>query len=318
VRRLAQSLRDQLTAAIGPDRQVAIVAHSLGGLIARSFMQEFGGQARVGLLISLATPHHGTRVADNADGDGTDTFLSALYWDRFDGDTTEETTDWIRCLNGLQGTGCVADDASRAGTFGKLVAIGVERDADVDDDGVVPIQSALFDEARPTIRARYRGVCGTLVNSHQLVHEPGCSVEQEPASGRGLEEVLQVIRRELTTNTQLPTLHLQVNDTRFRPGQAISVTATLTPGLSPMTVDAYVLVRVPDGTVLSLSGNGFSASLVPIATALTPVSFTGDILRFSFAGSEPPGGYTWFAALTEAGTLNVIGDIDQDPFTFSP
>ena len=51
-------------------RQAAIVAHSMGGLVARSFMEEnqltggvFGGE-RVLKLITLGTPHHGTPAAN--------------------------------------------------------------------------------------------------------------------------------------------------------------------------------------------------------------------------------------------------------------
>lgn len=41
---------------------VDIVAHSLGGLIARHHVQRQGGDARVGTLVTLGTPHTGTRA----------------------------------------------------------------------------------------------------------------------------------------------------------------------------------------------------------------------------------------------------------------
>ncbi|MFF2811750.1 esterase/lipase family protein [Streptomyces sp. NPDC058000] len=44
-------------------RRVDIVGHSLGGLIARYYVQRRGGDARVRTLITLGTPHAGTRVA---------------------------------------------------------------------------------------------------------------------------------------------------------------------------------------------------------------------------------------------------------------
>ncbi|MFJ6746792.1 MULTISPECIES: esterase/lipase family protein [unclassified Streptomyces] len=44
-------------------RRVDIVGHSLGGLIARYYVQRLGGDARVGTVITLGTPHSGTRVA---------------------------------------------------------------------------------------------------------------------------------------------------------------------------------------------------------------------------------------------------------------
>lgn len=43
--------------------QVDIVGHSLGGLIARYYVQRLGGDVRVHSLVTLGTPHSGTRVA---------------------------------------------------------------------------------------------------------------------------------------------------------------------------------------------------------------------------------------------------------------
>jgi pimeloyl-ACP methyl ester carboxylesterase len=44
-------------------RRVDIVGHSLGGLIARYFVQRLGGDHLVRTLVTLGTPHAGTRVA---------------------------------------------------------------------------------------------------------------------------------------------------------------------------------------------------------------------------------------------------------------
>ncbi|MFI5677905.1 lipase family alpha/beta hydrolase [Streptomyces cellulosae] len=44
-------------------RQVDVVGHSLGGLIARYYVQRLGGDLRVRTLVTLGTPHSGTRVA---------------------------------------------------------------------------------------------------------------------------------------------------------------------------------------------------------------------------------------------------------------
>ncbi len=44
-------------------RRVDVVGHSLGGLIARYYVQRLGGDARVRMLVTLGTPHSGTRVA---------------------------------------------------------------------------------------------------------------------------------------------------------------------------------------------------------------------------------------------------------------
>ncbi|MFE0377357.1 esterase/lipase family protein [Streptomyces inhibens] len=44
-------------------RRVDIVGHSLGGLIARYYVQRLGGDTRVRTVITLGTPHSGTRIA---------------------------------------------------------------------------------------------------------------------------------------------------------------------------------------------------------------------------------------------------------------
>ncbi|MGI5195399.1 alpha/beta fold hydrolase [Streptomyces sp. CA-288835] len=44
-------------------QEVDIVGHSLGGLIARYYVQRLGGDARVRTLVTLGTPHSGTSVA---------------------------------------------------------------------------------------------------------------------------------------------------------------------------------------------------------------------------------------------------------------
>ncbi|MCX3058354.1 lipase family alpha/beta hydrolase [Streptomyces beihaiensis] len=48
-------------------QRIDIVGHSLGGLIARYYVQRLGGDARVRTLVTLGTPHAGTRVAPLAD-----------------------------------------------------------------------------------------------------------------------------------------------------------------------------------------------------------------------------------------------------------
>ena len=44
-------------------RRIDVVGHSLGGLIARYYVQRLGGDARVRTLVTLGTPHSGTRLA---------------------------------------------------------------------------------------------------------------------------------------------------------------------------------------------------------------------------------------------------------------
>jgi triacylglycerol lipase len=71
-----------LTAETGGNR-VVLIAHSMGGLAARSYLKRHGG-SRVAQLITLASPHHGTRVARVAVG--------------LDGRQMEPTSQWLAQL----------------------------------------------------------------------------------------------------------------------------------------------------------------------------------------------------------------------------
>ncbi|MDD7938620.1 alpha/beta fold hydrolase [Actinomycetospora lutea] len=53
---------ERLCAGTGSDR-VHVVGHSLGGLIARYYVQRLGGDTRVDTLVTLGTPHEGSLIA---------------------------------------------------------------------------------------------------------------------------------------------------------------------------------------------------------------------------------------------------------------
>jgi len=48
---------------LGPEVKLDLVAHSMGGLVARLAMEHEETEARVGLLITMGTPHGGTHLA---------------------------------------------------------------------------------------------------------------------------------------------------------------------------------------------------------------------------------------------------------------
>ena len=52
---------DALRAATGAER-VTLIAHSMGGLVARAYLRRFGA-ARIAQLITIVTPHHGSMLA---------------------------------------------------------------------------------------------------------------------------------------------------------------------------------------------------------------------------------------------------------------
>ena len=54
---------DEVCAATG-EREVDVVCHSLGGIVARYAVQRLGKDGAVRLLVTLATPHRGTYVAN--------------------------------------------------------------------------------------------------------------------------------------------------------------------------------------------------------------------------------------------------------------
>lgn len=58
--RTAERLAAFVDAHVPPGVRLSLVGHSLGGLLARWYVQEMGGHARVDRLVTLATPHAGT------------------------------------------------------------------------------------------------------------------------------------------------------------------------------------------------------------------------------------------------------------------
>ncbi|OHD72827.1 MAG: hypothetical protein A2177_09040 [Spirochaetes bacterium RBG_13_68_11] len=61
---LAKELRKFVNGKLGWWRRFDIVAFSMGGLVARSYVQRLGGLARVDHFVTISTPHHGTNTAE--------------------------------------------------------------------------------------------------------------------------------------------------------------------------------------------------------------------------------------------------------------
>ena len=66
---LARQLADEIERVCRQTqaRQLVLVGHSMGGLIARAYLRDFGA-ARVARVITLASPHHGSELARHAIG----------------------------------------------------------------------------------------------------------------------------------------------------------------------------------------------------------------------------------------------------------
>jgi triacylglycerol esterase/lipase EstA (alpha/beta hydrolase family) len=62
VRRSGRHLRDFVERVCAREdvKKVDIVAHSLGGVVARYYIEQLGGDARVGRLVTIGSPHRGT------------------------------------------------------------------------------------------------------------------------------------------------------------------------------------------------------------------------------------------------------------------
>ena len=60
---LAQQLYAFIAASFPVNQQLDFVGFSLGGIVARYYVQRMGGLARTGRFLAVATPHHGTWTA---------------------------------------------------------------------------------------------------------------------------------------------------------------------------------------------------------------------------------------------------------------
>jgi triacylglycerol lipase len=60
---LAGRLSTRINAMLAPGERFSLIGHSMGGLIARYYLQRLGGLARVRRFVSLSSPHRGTALA---------------------------------------------------------------------------------------------------------------------------------------------------------------------------------------------------------------------------------------------------------------
>ncbi len=63
LRSLAVKLDDEICRHYGSDRPIDLVCFSMGGIVARIWLQEMGGAYRTKKFITIGTPHHGTFLA---------------------------------------------------------------------------------------------------------------------------------------------------------------------------------------------------------------------------------------------------------------
>ena len=102
------------------DERVVIIAHSMGGLVARALLRELGPSA-IRRIVTIASPHHGTAI------------VRGLPWPN-----TRQmscTSPWLRALN-----------AAQEGRF----AVPVTSIYTAEDNMVVPLESARLQGAEST------------------------------------------------------------------------------------------------------------------------------------------------------------------------
>jgi hypothetical protein len=114
-----------------------------------------------------------------------------------------------------------------------------------------------------------------------------------------------------------PELAVDVNDVDFQDGTTMIVSALLTPGAASAPADAYIVLQLPDGQLMSWTGSGLVPGLVPIVSNLTPMEYEGVVAQITIPAGAPVGTYSWLSALTSAGTLNLVSPITETVFTIT-
>jgi lysophospholipase L1-like esterase len=114
-------------------------------------------------------------------------------------------------------------------------------------------------------------------------------------------------------------LRLLVNDASLAPGETLTLTVTTTPEFTPMAVDLYVALHLPDQSLWFLHGDGsLTPEIQPYLSQWPVVPARAELFRYAFTGPESPGTYRWLAAFTEPGTGMIVGTVAQAAFTFNP
>jgi hypothetical protein len=112
-----------------------------------------------------------------------------------------------------------------------------------------------------------------------------------------------------------PALTTDLNDVEFDRGDSMAVGASLGRGPSATLADAYVVLELPNGQLMSWTGGGLVPGLVPVARGFVPFQFDTSLLQLVIPRGAPAGRYTWLSALTQAGTLNLLTPISESVFT---
>ena len=170
------------------NQKVAILAHSMGGLVARAMMEYYTypdgtrGGDRVLTLITLATPHHGTPAANEyiASYPFVPWFAAGVHQPYWLHPGFAYNMEWD-CFNGVSIDNYCNSGIPSSADYSKIIAYGGQittwgliptQDAELlapylvildnygyNNDGAVPIQSALFGNASGVRTRQVDGSC---------------------------------------------------------------------------------------------------------------------------------------------------------------
>ncbi|MCL2909963.1 alpha/beta fold hydrolase [Shewanella aquimarina] len=59
----AKQLQSYIESALGEDEAICLIGFSMGGIVARYYLQHLGGDKRTRALFSISSPHHGSYLA---------------------------------------------------------------------------------------------------------------------------------------------------------------------------------------------------------------------------------------------------------------
>jgi type VI secretion system secreted protein VgrG len=185
---------------------------------------------------------------------------------------------------------------------------------------------ALHDDGTPKT-ARLSGTCNGFLPSctFSVVTEDNGEPPVDDQFGVTIVSAGQVVearalRRIRNGNIQFhsATLTTTTNATTVRPGEVMRVRARLRKDRSSTRADAYVVLQLPSGQLLSWTGGGLVPGLVPVARNFVPVDLDLEIAALPIPAGTPPGLYKWLSALTQAGTLNLLTGIAERTVTITP
>lgn len=60
---LAEHLKKDIDEAFGKNEKIILIGFSMGGMVARHYLQQLGGASRCATFITISSPHHGTAAA---------------------------------------------------------------------------------------------------------------------------------------------------------------------------------------------------------------------------------------------------------------